>query len=77
MFANMPIGTLHSFRNETDRPARMLISVAPAGLEQMFFETGQPLPDGSQSGPPSASDEIAKMLEAAPRYGIEIKVPGH
>src|ERR1700737_3070127 len=34
MFANMPVGTLHSFKNETDRPARMLISVAPAGLEQ-------------------------------------------
>src|SRR5580692_2607212 len=24
MFANMPVGTLHSFKNETDRPARML-----------------------------------------------------
>src|SRR5437660_3040492 len=36
-FANLPRGSLHAFRNETDRPARMLISVAPAGLEQMFF----------------------------------------
>src|SRR5438128_9535887 len=41
MFASMPVGTLHSFKNETDRPARMLISVAPAGLEKMFFEVGQ------------------------------------
>jgi quercetin dioxygenase-like cupin family protein len=24
-FANMPIGTTHSFKNESDRPARMLI----------------------------------------------------
>src|SRR5256885_7238497 len=39
-FANMPVGTPHSFTNEGDRPARMLISVAPAGLEQMFFEVG-------------------------------------
>lgn len=30
MFANMPVGTPHSFKNETDRPAKMLISVAPA-----------------------------------------------
>ena len=35
-FANMPVGSLHSFKNESDRTARMLISVAPAGLEQMF-----------------------------------------
>src|SRR5213592_1664619 len=37
MFANIPVGTLHSFKNESNRPAKMLISVAPAGLEQMFF----------------------------------------
>src|ERR1700676_5416546 len=37
MFANMPVGTPHSFKNETARPARMLICVAPAGLEKMFF----------------------------------------
>src|SRR5207248_6747291 len=39
-FANMPVGTLHSFKNESSKPARMLISVAPAGLEKMFFEVG-------------------------------------
>ncbi len=42
-FANMPVGTPHSFKNESDKPARMLISVAPAGLERMFFEVGVPL----------------------------------
>src|SRR5436305_300544 len=36
MFANMPIGTRHAFKNESGQPARMLISVAPAGLEKMF-----------------------------------------
>src|SRR5215470_3768114 len=40
-FANMPVGTPHSFKNESNRSARMLISVAPAGLERMFFEVGQ------------------------------------
>jgi len=45
-FANMPVGTPHSFKNESDRPAKMLISVAPAGLEQMFFEVGVPLAEG-------------------------------
>src|SRR5471030_183240 len=27
MFANMPVGTRHSFKNESDRLAKMLISV--------------------------------------------------
>src|SRR5262245_52068935 len=33
MFANMPVGTPHSFKNETSRTAKMLVSVAPAGFE--------------------------------------------
>ena len=76
-FANMPVGTLHSFKNETDRPARMLISVAPAGLEQMFFEVGQPVPAGAQSAAPPTQEDIEKLLAAAPRYGVEIKLPQH
>ena len=77
MFANMPVGVAHSFRNESKQPAKMLISVAPAGLEQMFFEFGVPLPEGSTSALPPTQDEIEKLLMIAPRYGIEIRVPQH
>ena len=52
MFANMPVGTPHSFKNESGKPARMLISVAPAGLEQMFFEVGVPLAEGATTALP-------------------------
>jgi quercetin dioxygenase-like cupin family protein len=76
-FANMPVGTLHSFRNESDKPVRMLISVAPAGLEQMFFECGVPLAEGVTTAQPPTKHEIEKLLAIAPRYGIEIRLPGH
>ena len=75
-FANLPVGTPHSFKNEGSKPARMLISVAPAGLEKMFFEVGVPLPDGSTTALPPTKEEIEKLLAVAPRYGIEIKLPG-
>src|SRR5690349_23145052 len=77
MFANMPVGTPHSFKNESDRPARMLISVAPAGLEQMFFDVGVPLQEGATTALPPTKDEIEKLLATAPSYGIEIRLPGH
>ena len=77
MFANMPVGTPHSFKNEGKQPAKMLISVAPAGLEEMFFEIGVPLPEGSITALPPTKEEIEKLLTIAPRYGIEIRVPGH
>jgi quercetin dioxygenase-like cupin family protein len=77
MFANMPVGTPHSFKNESGKPARMLISVAPAGLEKMFFEVGVPVPPGATTAALPTTEEIDRLLAAAPRYGIEIKLPGH
>jgi mannose-6-phosphate isomerase-like protein (cupin superfamily) len=77
IFANMPVGTPHSFKNESEKPARMLIAVAPAGLEKMFFEVGMPVPRGATTAAPPTQEEIERLLAAAPRYGIEIKLPGH
>src|SRR5450755_1551011 len=77
MFANMPVGTPHSFENESDRPAKMLISVAPAGLEQMFFEVGVPLAECATTALLPTKEEIEKLLAIAPRYGVEIRLPGH
>ena len=77
MFANMPVGTPHSFKNESSKPAKMLISVAPAGLEKMFFEFGVPVAQGATTTPPPTKAETDKLLEIAPRYGIEIKLSGH
>jgi len=76
MFANMPVGCPHCFKNESGQPARMLISVAPAGLEKMFLEVGQPVAAGTTPPPPSKA-EIEKMMAVAPRYGIEIRLPHH
>jgi quercetin dioxygenase-like cupin family protein len=75
MFANMPVGSLHSFQNESRTTARMLISVAPAGLEKMFFEVGVPLAVGATTAPPPTKEELAKMLAVAAHYGVEIRVP--
>ncbi len=77
MFANMPVGTAHSFKNESDKPAKMLISVAPAGLEMMFFKVGVPLEEGSKTASPPTKEEIEKLLAVAPNYGIEFRLPGH
>lgn len=76
MFANMPVGTPHSFKNESSQPVRMLISVAPAGLEQMFFEVGEPLAEGMTTAQPPTKEEIERLIAATPKYGIKITVPG-
>ena len=75
MFVNMAIGMPHSFKNESKQPAKMLIMVAPAGLENMFLEVGVPLAEGSTTALPPTQDEIEKLLKVAAKYGIEILLP--
>ena len=55
-FANVPVGTSHSFKNESCQPARMLISVAPAGLEKMFFEVWRAVGQRSDDNPAANED---------------------
>jgi mannose-6-phosphate isomerase-like protein (cupin superfamily) len=75
MFANVPIGLKHCFQNKSNRQARMLITVAPAGLEEMFIEVGTALSEGTSQGIPPTPDDIQRLLNAAPRYGITIFPP--
>jgi len=68
-------GTLHHFRNVGDRPARLLIVATPAGLERFFLEVGRAATPEDGPAIPPTPEEIAKLLEAAPRYGLEIRPP--
>ena len=43
----------------------MLIQVVPAGLENMFLETGVPVATGTITAPPVRHDEIERLLAAA------------
>jgi quercetin dioxygenase-like cupin family protein len=72
---HMPVGVPHAFLNESGRTSRMLITVVPAGLEQMFFEVGQPVEPDATTAPPKSPAEIERLLAAAPRYGLKILVP--
>jgi len=75
--ANMPPGVKHRFRNDSNRMARMLIVVTPSGLEEMFAEAGKVLADGDTAAPPITPEEIARIMQIAPKYGITIFPPEH
>jgi quercetin dioxygenase-like cupin family protein len=77
MFVGMPIGTPHTFKNASGRTAKMIITVAPAGLEKMFFEIAQPVEPGATTAPPPTQQEIEKLIAIAPNYGIELLLHKH
>ena len=67
----LPRDVRHSFTIESDQ-SRMLILLTPGGLEKWFKEFSVPAP--AMTLPPAdepAYGEVQRMLEAAPRYGIE------
>ena len=67
----LPRDVVHSFAIESDQ-MRVLVLLAPAGLEEWFKEFSVPAP--ALTLPPATEvpfSEIQKMLAAAPGYGLE------
>lgn len=71
-----PKGVLHTFHNSSDAPVRALLLAVPSGLENFFKEVGRELSAGEETRPPT-EEEVGLVMETAPRYGIEIRVPAH
>ena len=71
-FIHAPKGHLHWWRNVGDGPGRHLEIFLPAGLEKMFEEVGEPAVDLDAPPPPA---DPRRLLEAAPRYGLEFRLP--
>jgi quercetin dioxygenase-like cupin family protein len=75
-FLNIPRGVVHTFKNEGQADARMLIMVAPAGMEKMFEEMGTVVTDPTTEPSPPTPKEMEKAGAVAPKYGIEIRPNG-
>jgi len=74
-FVYLPRGMAHSFRNTGNADAKFLFVVTPAGLENFFAEAFDRAIDGS-SGPPLATEElVARLSDAAPKYGLKLLPP--
>ncbi len=74
-FLHSPKGQVHSYRNITSKPAKMLCWVMPAGLERFFVEIGVPVEEKSASPPSITPETIKKVMSTAPKYGLEILPP--
>lgn len=76
-FIQAPRGIPHAFKNESDAPAKMLIQVTPPGFERFIAEFATPVESFASPPVPVTPADIQKLLEVAPKYGIEILPPPH
>lgn len=71
----LPRNVQHSFTIESEQ-LRMLILITPAGFEGWFKELSVPAP--AMTLPPAtevAYEDLQRMLEVAPQYGLEFVLP--
>jgi quercetin dioxygenase-like cupin family protein len=74
-FIQGPRDVAHSFKNNTQLPARMLGFVTPAGFENFFKEFARPVASFDSPAIPASQEEIDKLLATAPKYGLQILTP--
>jgi Cupin domain len=61
--ANVPANAPHFIRNESDQPAHVLCTCAPAGQDRFFLAVGIPVP--SRDSKPPLLDDAAKAAIGA------------
>ena len=74
-FIRLPRGVAHCFENTGNVDAKVLLVVAPAGLEKFFEEAFYPVEDRSAAMPPMTGEFMGRLLEAASKVGLEFLPP--
>ncbi len=74
-FVQGPRGIPHTYKNEGNALARMLVLVTPAGFENFVAEAGQLVSSFDSPPPPVTPSVIERLLAVAPKHGIEILPP--
>ena len=68
----LPRDQVHTFHNPGKTSARMIVLAAPCGFEKFMLEFARPKSECADA-PPVRKEDIDRLLETAPKYGIEMK----
>ena len=71
-FVNIPPNVIHSFKNKTNQLAKMLVILAPGGLENLFVEVGEEVSDPTIPPAPMSAEKIKKFIDISSNYGVKI-----
>ncbi len=72
-FVNVPPNVLHSFKNETNEAAKIIIMLSPAGMEHLFVEVGLEVSDNTVKPPLFTDAQKQKLARLATECGMEIR----
>jgi quercetin dioxygenase-like cupin family protein len=62
---NIPANAPHSFKNKSEKPARLLCMCTPAGQEEFFMAVGDPVDSRTAPPPKLSNSEQAERIKRA------------
>lgn len=68
-------GIPHNFTGVSETPARMICLTSPGGFENFFAAVGTLVADKSVPPKPPTDEEIQKLMQLAPNFGLKILLP--
>jgi len=77
---NIPFnGPVHMFKNKSGAVARLLCTVMPAGMEEMFEEIGKPVANGEflPPQPPPTKEQMENLKFVLEKYGQTMYPPDY
>ena len=72
-FVNVPPGILHSFKNEQDKVAKIIVVLSPPELKQLFVEAEIEISDNHVKPPPFDEKQKQKLMNIFPKYGVKLQ----
>jgi len=66
-FVHIPPGTIHSYRNDSDRPIHFLAWTVGGAIDDFFIEMGEKIRE--------IPNDLPKMPEILDKYGIQMAAP--
>lgn len=70
-----PRGISHNFTGVSEDPARMICFASPGGIEKFFSAVGTPVTDRSIPPKPPTDEAVQKLMQLAPKFGLNILLP--
>jgi mannose-6-phosphate isomerase-like protein (cupin superfamily) len=71
-FVVMPRGLKHWLRSDSEEVGRMLVIARPSGFEKFYDATGIPVDDDTKMPPTPTYDELIRLVQETPNFGIEM-----
>lgn len=72
-FVNVPPNVRHSFKNNSSTNAKMLIVLAPGGMENLFIEAGKKVSDTTTKPPPMTEGDMKNFVRLLSKYGVSLE----